>query len=116
MTTVETYFKSLTPEQRSLLEHVREVILKIAPDAVEGIGYGMPIFKLDGKYLIGYCAFKNHSSVFPGPAAIESVADKITEYTTAKGTIQFTAEHPLPDAIIEALVRHRLAAIAEAKK
>ena len=111
MSTVESYFADLEPAQRDELERIRQLIRKIAPNAVEGISYGMPVFKHDGAYLIGYAAFKDHCSVFPGPEAITSVADQLKDFTISKGTIQFTDAQPLPDAILKMLLEHRLQAI-----
>ncbi len=111
MTTVESYYHDLNPAQKKVMKRVRSIIQKAAPNAVEGISYGMPVFKQDGAYLIGYAAFKDHCSVFPGPEAITSVADQLKDFTISKGTIQFTDAQPLPDAILKMLLEHRLQAI-----
>ncbi len=111
MPTVESYFADLEPAQRDELESVRSFIRQIAPNAVEGISYGMPAFKQDGAYLIGYAAFKDHFRVFPGPEAIMSVSDELKDFNISKGTIQFTHEQPLPDDILKKLLEHRLQAI-----
>lgn len=113
MTTVESYYHDLNPAQKKVMKRVRSIIQKAAPNAVEGISYGMPVFKQDGAYLIGYAAFKDHYSVFPGPEAIESVADRLTDFTLSKGTVQFTSDHPLPDDILESMIAHRINVIAD---
>ena len=79
-----------------------------APDAEEGTSYGMPAFTYAGRPLLGLRAAKRHLSVFPfSPAAIDAVSDRLEGFDFAKGTIRFTAEKPLPEAIVRELVRAR---------
>ncbi len=106
MQAVDDYLNTLTDSEKSALSRIRNLVHTMAPDADEAISYGMPAFKK--KYLIGYCAFKNRLSVVPGPGAISNAATKLQGFVTSKGTIQFTLDHPLPDAIIEELIISRI--------
>jgi len=116
MSVHDDYLASLPPDQQAELSRVRDIITQVAPSADEVIGYGMPVFKYKGKYVIGFSAFKNHMSIFPGPEAIAHVAQQLTDYKTAKGTVQFTAAKPLPKKLIVAIVQYRIKAIESTTK
>jgi uncharacterized protein YdhG (YjbR/CyaY superfamily) len=110
---VEAYFESLPEEQRAPLKKLRETIAAAAPEAEEGITYGMPGFLLGGKGFVGYMAFKDHYSFFPmSPAAIEEHRDELGSRVTGKGTISFDYGRPLPTALVKKVVRTRLAEVA----
>jgi uncharacterized protein YdhG (YjbR/CyaY superfamily) len=105
---MDEYLDGLPPEQRAALEHVRAIVAKAAPDADGGTSYGMPAFLLGGRPLLGFRAAKRHLSVFPfSPAAIEAVEDRLEGFDLAKGTIRFTPDRPIPDDVLEDLVRAR---------
>jgi uncharacterized protein YdhG (YjbR/CyaY superfamily) len=110
---VDAYLQDIEPPKRAELERIRRLVKKLVPKAEEVISYGIPTFKYKGTYLIYFASFTNHMSVFPG--APLDLKEKLEGYTLGKGTIQFTAEKPLPDAIITELVMRRLDNI-EAKK
>lgn len=112
MSVIDDYLQNLEPPQKAELERVRAVVKEVVPDAEDTIGYGMPVLKYKGKYLIGFCQFKNHMSVFPGPESIEAIKDKLAGFTIAKGTIQFTTEKPLPKSVLKALTEIRMKEIA----
>ena len=113
MSAVDDYLAQLPPDQRAALEHLRTRIRAAAPDATEAISYGMPAFKQDGRGLVGYAAFKNHCSLFPmSSAVIAEHAEALEAFATSKGTIRFTPDRPLPDALIARIVRARLAELA----
>lgn len=108
MSAVEEYLAKVEPAQRAELERVRATIKKIVPEAEEVITYAMPGFKYKGKYLIAYAPFKDHLSVFPGAGAVEALKDELDDFTVSKGTVQFTLEKPLPDAVLTKLVESRI--------
>jgi uncharacterized protein YdhG (YjbR/CyaY superfamily) len=70
------------------------------------------MFKYKGM-LMGFGAFSNHCSLFPGKAPLETLKDELNQYPTAKGTIHFPVDKPLPAALVKRLVKAR---IAENKK
>lgn len=107
MTVIDDYLQKVEPAQREALERVRRICMEVVPDAEDTIGYGMPVLKYKGKYLIGFCQFKNHMSVFPGAGALETMHAKLDGYITSKGTIQFTLEKPLSEAIITEMIKLR---------
>jgi len=103
MNEVDRYLSGIRPEQREQLEHLRTVIKRLVPEADECISYGVPTFKFKGM-LCSYAAFKNHCSFFPGRAPIDEFSEDLKEFKTSAGTVQFTPDHPLPDALIEKMV------------
>jgi uncharacterized protein YdhG (YjbR/CyaY superfamily) len=107
---VEAYFRSLAPEQRSALQKLRETIAAAAPEAEEGITYSMPGFLLGGRGFVAYAAFKDHYSFFPmGTEAIEAHRDELGSRVTGKGTVSFEYGTRLPTALVKKVVRTRLA-------
>jgi uncharacterized protein YdhG (YjbR/CyaY superfamily) len=105
---MDDYLAELAPEQRAALGRVREIVTSLVPDAEEGKSYGMPAFISAGRPLLGFRAAKTHLSIFPfSPAAIESVKDRLDGFDLAKGTIRFTADHPVPEAILADVIHFR---------
>ncbi len=104
MTAVDEYLSTFSEPQRKAMEHVRHIALEIVPTATEGIGYGIPVLKHEGKYLIGFAPFKNHLSIFPGSEPIEILKSELGDYKLAKGTIQFTLDKPIPDDLLRKII------------
>ena len=107
---VEAYLEAVPEPARGTLEKVRAMIRAIVPEeATEAIGYGIPSFRYKGA-LVAYAAFKNHCSFFPmGSSAVEEFKEELKGYRTSKGTIQFAVDEPLPAALVEKIVRARMA-------
>jgi uncharacterized protein YdhG (YjbR/CyaY superfamily) len=107
-TTIDEYLAGVPEEMRTALEELRVVIRKAAPEAVEAIGWGMPMFKLKGN-LVGFAAFKEHCSFFPmSTTVMEAHMDELAAYDTSKGTIHFKPGKPLPAALVKKLVKERI--------
>jgi uncharacterized protein YdhG (YjbR/CyaY superfamily) len=110
---VDAYLAALPDEQRTALERVRATIRRVVPGADEGIAYQMPAFYFSGRYLVSYAAFKSHLSFFPASGTVqEKLADELRAHFSGKGTIQFTPDEPIPDDLIEEIVRVRLDELA----
>ncbi len=110
MSVIDSYLANVSEPQRAELERVRRIVAATVPDAEEVITYAMPGFKYRGKYLIAFAAFKDHLSVFPGAGAVAGLQDQLGDFRLSKGTVQFTLERPLPEAIIRDLTIARQAA------
>jgi uncharacterized protein YdhG (YjbR/CyaY superfamily) len=95
-----------------LHEHVRGLVLSVAPDAEEGTSYGMPAWRIGGKPLLGLNAAKAHVGVYPfSPDVVAAVSERLDGFTLTKGGVQCTPDHPLPDDVLLEMVRLRLAEI-----
>jgi uncharacterized protein YdhG (YjbR/CyaY superfamily) len=108
--TVDEYLANTPEPAQSALKHIRAVIKSVVPkETTEVISYGMPMFKFNGM-LVGYAAFKKHCSLFPtGSGVLDRFEKELKGYWTSKGTIQFTPEKPLPDALVKKIVKARVA-------
>ncbi len=104
---VADFLKAQEPAKRKILTQVRNIIKANAPDAEEGIGYGMPAYKLDG-VLVYFGAFAKHYSLFATPSANVVFKDKLKPYKISKGTIQFSWEDPVPEKLIAEIVKFRV--------
>jgi uncharacterized protein YdhG (YjbR/CyaY superfamily) len=104
---VDEYLAGVPKEVRATLEKLRKSIKAAAPMASEGISYQMPMYKQNGM-LVGFAAFKDHCSLFPGPAVIKAHQKELKGYVTSKGTIRFPSDKPLPAALVKKLVKTRI--------
>jgi uncharacterized protein YdhG (YjbR/CyaY superfamily) len=114
---VEAYFQGLTGESRAALQKLRETIAAAVPQVDEGISYGMPAFRLGGKGLVCYAAFKDHYSFFPmSKQAIETHRDELGVHVTGKGTISFDYGERLPVGLVKKVVKARVAEVTAKRK
>ena len=115
---VRTYLTALSPDARQHLEKLRATIRAAAPAAVESFSYGIPAFRLDGKGLVWYAAWKQHSSIYPlSTATTRELAWELRAYATpGKGTVRFRLDEPIPTGLVKQLVRARIAELRGKKK
>ena len=112
--TIDEYLAGLDAESRTALQKVRRAIHAAAPKAAEGISYGMPAFRLNGKLIAGFQAAANHCSFHPmSGATVATLHAELAKYDTSRGTIRFSPRAALPASLIRQLVKAR---IAEAEK
>ena len=106
---IRAYFASQPPRTRAVLRKMREIILVTAPGAVDGFSYRMPAVKLDGKALVWYAGFANHTGLYPIGAAIrKKFADELEGYGQSTGTVRFPLEKALPVNLLRRLVKARV--------
>jgi uncharacterized protein YdhG (YjbR/CyaY superfamily) len=97
-------------QKRSTLAQLRDTIMSIAPEAEQGISYGMPAFKLRGKTIAGFAAFKNHLSYLAHSGSVIPALAKQTEgYTSTPGSLHFPMDKPLPKDLVKELLSVRMA-------
>jgi uncharacterized protein YdhG (YjbR/CyaY superfamily) len=115
-TSVEGYLAALPDGPRAALQTLRAAIRTAAPDATESISYQMPTFKLRGRFLVSYAAFKEHYSLFPASEAVkEALGDELKPHLSGKATIRFRANEPIPVALVKKIVKVRIEETNEAK-
>lgn len=107
---VDAYLAGVPEPARTTLQTVRERIRAASPKAAtETISYGIPALRHNG-VLVSYAAFKEHCSFFPmGSSVLDAMPDEVKPYRTAKGTLQFPLDKPLPAALIQKIVKARAA-------
>jgi uncharacterized protein YdhG (YjbR/CyaY superfamily) len=97
----------VTEDKRAALQKLCKAIKAAAPKAEECISYQLPAFRLNGKFLVAYGAATNHCAFYPG-STVKALKDELKSYDTSKGTIRFSADKPLPAALVRKVVRLRI--------
>jgi uncharacterized protein YdhG (YjbR/CyaY superfamily) len=106
---IDDYLATLDEPKRSTLTALRETIVGIVPDAEQCISYGMPAFKLHGKTVAGFAAFKNHLSYLPHSGSVlAEVEEDLVPYEHTKGALRFPVDAPLPAALVDKLIAVRI--------
>ncbi len=108
MSEVDLYINEHPEIIKERLVEIRNMILELAPDATESISYNMPGYKLRGKPLIYFAAFKKHIGLYPLPGAIEAFRDRLEGFKLSVGAIQFPYNKPLPSEIIKEIIEYRI--------
>jgi uncharacterized protein YdhG (YjbR/CyaY superfamily) len=106
--TVDDYLARLNERERSALQKLRRDIKSAAPAAEECISYDIPSYRLGTKLLVSFGAAKNHCAFYPGAQPIRAHAGELSGYDTAKGTIRFPTEKPLPTGLVKKLIKTRI--------
>jgi uncharacterized protein YdhG (YjbR/CyaY superfamily) len=104
---IDEYIAGFPSEVQEVLSRVRATIRNAAPDAEEAIRYQIPTFILNGN-LVHFAAFKSHIGFYPTPSGIAAFAGELASYTSAKGSVQFPLDQPVPFDLIERIVRFRV--------
>lgn len=111
---IDDYIASFPAEVRARLTKLRATIKRHAPEAEERISYGIPTFFLDGN-LVHFAAFVRHVGFYPGPSGIAAFQDALSRYKSAKGSVQFPHDEPLPLALVADIVKFRVAESSQQK-
>ena len=106
---VDHYLAAIDEPKRSTLEALRTSILEVVPEAEQCISYGMPAFRVGGKTVAGFAAFKNHLSYLPHSGSVlSSLGYDVTGYETSKGSLRFAVDEPLPKPLVKRLIVTRM--------
>jgi uncharacterized protein YdhG (YjbR/CyaY superfamily) len=106
---IDEYLAGVSDLQRAALEQLRQQIRAGLPEATEGINYGLPAFRLDGRYFVGFGATREGCSFYAGRAPLLACARELAGYRLGKGTINFDPGEPLPADLVAKLVEVRRA-------
>jgi len=108
-TEIDDYLDRLDEPKRSTLSRLRRDILAVIPDAEQCISYAVPGFKVAGKTIAGFAAFKNHLSYLPHSGSVfPELAEELSGYAKSSGALRFPVDQPLPPELVEKLVSVRL--------
>jgi uncharacterized protein YdhG (YjbR/CyaY superfamily) len=106
---IDVYLAALEEPKRSTLTALRQAILTVIPEAEQCISYGHPAFRVEGKVVAGFAAFKNHLSYLPHSGSVfPELRDDLVRYKTSTGALQFPVDAHLPKALVRKLVTIRL--------
>lgn len=107
--TIDEYIARFSPAVRKKLNDIRGAVKKTAPGAEEAMRYGIPTFRLGGRNLVHFAAFKNHIGFYPTSSGIRAFKKELAGYKCSKGAAQFPINDPLPLSVIRAIVKFRVA-------
>ena len=105
---VEEYIEMFPEELRERLNILRNIIKKNAPNAEEGISYGMPAYKLNKKPLVYFACYPKHIGFYATPTGHEKFKKELSSYKQGKGSVQFPHEKPIPFELVEKMIKFRM--------
>ncbi len=106
--TIDEYISSFPQDIQEILEKIRSLVKRAAPQAQETIKYGIPTFMLRDTYLIYFAAYKKHIAIYPIPAGDPRFNEEISAYRSGKGTLQFPLDQSIPYTLIRKLIKFSL--------
>jgi len=104
---IDEYIKNSPEEVRPILEKIRRTIRKTVPGAAEAISYQMPTFKLNGRNLVHFAAWKGHIGLYPLPSGMEAFQKELVSYEKSKGSVRFPLDRPIPYDLIAKIAEFR---------
>ena len=106
--TIDEYIAGFPAETRAVLQEMRTIITAAAPDATETMSYAIPTFDLHGRHLVHFAGYESHVGFYPAPSGIAAFKDELKPFKTAKGSVQFPLDRPLPVDLIRRMVAFRV--------
>ncbi len=106
-TTIDEYIATFPEEIQNILEKTRQVIREAAPGAEETLNYRMPTFKLNGRNLVHFAAYRNHIGFYPTPSGITAFEKELSSFKRSKGAVQFPLGQPIPFELVRKIVDFR---------
>ncbi|MCK6583513.1 MAG: DUF1801 domain-containing protein [Anaerolineales bacterium] len=114
--TMDEFISKYPPKVQTILQRIRSVIHRSAPGAEEAMSYGIPTFRLNGKNLVHFSAFKEHIGFYPTPSGIAKFKKELSAYEGAKGSVKFPLNKPIPYALIGKITQYRVKEVMGEKK
>ena len=106
-TDIDEYIAGFPAQVQEILQQIRQTIHAAAPEAQETINYAIPTFTLKGN-LVHFAAFEKHIGFYPTPSGIERFKEELSPYESAKGSVQFPLDRPIPYDLISTIVKFRV--------
>ena len=111
---IDEYLRGVDEPKRSTLQALRHTILEIVPDAEQVISYRVPAFRVGGKIVAGFAAFKDHLSYLPfSGSVLGQLDDELRGYTMTKSALHFPVDRPLSKTLVKKLIAVRLAEMSQ---
>jgi len=115
--TLEACVAAMPETSRTVFEELRRIVRAAAPaDVVEVVSYGIPTLDLAGKHLVHYAGYARHVGLYPGADGIAAFQDELAGYKSAKGSVQFPLDQPLPEDLIRRIVEFRVDVVSRTVK
>lgn len=108
-TSINEYVSTLPENAQKAMSEIIAAIKDVVSDAEEHISYNMPAFKVNGEYFVHFSAWKNHIGMYPIPAGNEAFQKQIEPYRSAKSSLNFPLDKPMPIKLIEKVIKFRIA-------
>jgi uncharacterized protein YdhG (YjbR/CyaY superfamily) len=105
---VDDYISAFPFATQTLLQQMRTTVLISTPQAVEGISYGMPAYKINGRPLVYFAAFEKHIGFYATPTGNREFTESLSKYKQGKGSVQFPINEKLPLALLSKMVKFRV--------
>ena len=106
---INEYVSSLPENAQKAMSEIIATIKAKVPSAEESISYNMPAFKVNGEYFVHFSAWKKHIGMYPIPAGNEAFQKQIESYRSAKSSLNFPLDKPMPIKLIEKVIKFRIA-------
>jgi len=114
---IDEYLNGVPAPQRAVLKQLRTIIMKLEPDVEERFSYRVPAFRVAGGIVRDFASFKNHMSYLPfSGSGLDQRSPEVDCYSRSKSALRFTPETPLPDELVEQLIRVRLSEVRSHKR
>ena len=107
---IDEYIAGFPSEVTSILQKIRGIIRRAAPEATEKISYGIPTFYLHDN-VIHFAAYRNHIGLYPAPRNVDEFREELAAYKGGKGTVQFPLDRPIPYKLIERIAKYRVGVV-----
>ena len=105
---VDEYINSFPDDIQDVLKEIRRIIREVAPEAIEGVFYGIPSCSVHGRPLVYCAANKKHIGFYATPSGHKEFAKELSAYKGGKGSVQFPYDNPIPYDMIRLIVEYRL--------
>lgn len=113
---IDEYMAAAPEHVRPIQEEMRRTIHEAAPEAAEAIAYQIPTFRLNGRDLVHFAAFKSHVGFYPTSSGIAAFEGELSPYATSKGTVRFPLGEPVPHDLVRRIVAFRASEVTAGRR